>query len=74
MIEITPFARDLGIVSRGVQAISASHLMSEAMHRLVQGMVDATFSGDHQIKGKAERRRLIGSTPFGKALGGSRQR
>ena len=24
------------------------------MHRLVQGMVDATFVGDHQIKGKAE--------------------
>jgi class 3 adenylate cyclase len=31
-----------------------SVLMSEAMHRLVQGMVDASFSGDHQIKGKAE--------------------
>jgi class 3 adenylate cyclase len=29
-------------------------LMSEAMHRLVQGMVDATASGEHQIKGKAE--------------------
>jgi class 3 adenylate cyclase len=31
-----------------------SVLMSEATHRLVQGMVDASFSGDHQIKGKAE--------------------
>ena len=29
-------------------------LMSEATHRLVQGMVEATFAGDHQIKGKAE--------------------
>ena len=28
--------------------------MSEATHRLVQGMVEATFAGDHQIKGKAE--------------------
>ena len=28
--------------------------MSEALHRLVQGMVEATFAGDHQIKGKAE--------------------
>jgi class 3 adenylate cyclase len=31
-----------------------SVFMSEAMHRLVQGMVEATFAGDHQIKGKAE--------------------
>jgi class 3 adenylate cyclase len=31
-----------------------SVLMSEATHRLVQGMVDATFSGDQKIKGKAE--------------------
>ena len=29
-------------------------LMSEATHRLVQGMVEATFAGDHQIKGKSE--------------------
>ena len=28
--------------------------MSEATHRLVQGMVEATFAGDHQIKGKSE--------------------
>ena len=31
-----------------------SVFMSEALHRLVQGMVEATFAGDHQIKGKAE--------------------
>jgi class 3 adenylate cyclase len=31
-----------------------SALMSEAMHQLVRGMVDATFSSDQQIKGKAE--------------------
>ncbi len=29
-------------------------LMSEGTHRLVQGMVEATFSGEHQIKGKSE--------------------
>ena len=31
-----------------------SVFMSEATHRLVQGMVEATFAGDHQIKGKSE--------------------
>src|ERR1700693_1495024 len=31
-----------------------SVFMSEATHRLVQGMVEATFAGEHQIKGKAE--------------------
>jgi class 3 adenylate cyclase len=35
-------------------AESDSVFMSEAMHRLVQGMVEATFAGEHQIKGKAE--------------------
>jgi class 3 adenylate cyclase/tetratricopeptide (TPR) repeat protein len=29
-------------------------LMSEATHRLVQGMVEASFAGGHEIKGKAE--------------------
>lgn len=28
--------------------------MSEATHRMVQGMVEASFAGDHQIKGKSE--------------------
>ena len=39
-----------------LQALAApdSVLMSEATHRLVQGMVDASFSDDHKIKGKAE--------------------
>ena len=31
-----------------------SVFMSEATHRLVQGMVEAAFAGDHQIKGKSE--------------------
>jgi class 3 adenylate cyclase/tetratricopeptide (TPR) repeat protein len=28
--------------------------MSEAMHRLVQGMVEASFAGHHEIKGKSD--------------------
>ena len=28
--------------------------MTEAMHRLVQGMVEASFAGQHEIKGKSE--------------------
>ena len=31
-----------------------SVFMSDATHRLVQGMVETAFAGDHQIKGKAE--------------------
>jgi class 3 adenylate cyclase len=31
-----------------------SVFLSEATYRLVQGMVEATFAGDYQIKGKAE--------------------
>ena len=31
-----------------------SAFMSEAMHRLVQGLVDASFAGEHTIKGKSE--------------------
>ena len=31
-----------------------SVFLSEATYRLVHGMVEATFAGDHQIKGKAE--------------------
>jgi hypothetical protein len=33
-------------------------LMSEAMHRLVHGMVDETFVGEHPIKGKADLQRM----------------
>ena len=28
--------------------------MSEATHRLVQGLVECSFAGEHQIKGKSE--------------------
>ena len=31
-----------------------SVFISEAMHRLVQGFVDASFAGEHTLKGKAE--------------------
>jgi class 3 adenylate cyclase len=34
-----------------------SVFMSEATHRLVQGMVEASFAGEHQIKGKSEPQR-----------------
>ena len=32
--------------------------MSEATHRLVQGMIDATFAGEHAIKGKSESQKV----------------
>ena len=33
-------------------------LLSEATHRLVQGMVETTFCGEHRIKGKSEPQRV----------------
>src|SRR5450432_1808794 len=51
-------------------------VMSEAMHRQVQGMVEASFAGDHQFKGKAEPQKVyrldsvrLGATRFGAAVG-----
>jgi class 3 adenylate cyclase/tetratricopeptide (TPR) repeat protein len=35
-----------------------SAVMSDATHRLVQGMVEANLSGEHAIKGKAERQKV----------------
>jgi class 3 adenylate cyclase/tetratricopeptide (TPR) repeat protein len=35
-----------------------SVVMSGATYRLVQGMVEATFSGEYEVKGKAERQRV----------------
>jgi hypothetical protein len=50
--------------------------MSEAMNRQVQGMVEASFAGDHQFKGKAEPQKvyrldsiLQGATRFGASIG-----
>jgi hypothetical protein len=43
-----------------LQGLAAPYsvLMSEATHRLVEGMVDAAFSGEHQIKGKAQAQKV----------------
>ena len=52
-----------------------SIFLSEATHRLVQGMVETTFAGEHQIKGKAEAQKVYlldairsGATRFEAAL------
>ena len=48
-----------------------SVFMSEATHRLVQGMVEASFAGEHQIKGKSELQkvyRLDCHSPWGHAV------
>ncbi len=36
-----------------------SVLMSDATHRLVQGMVEASFAGEHSVKGKAEAQKVF---------------
>ena len=33
--------------------------MSESTHRLVQGLVEASFAGEHTIKGKAEPQKVF---------------
>ena len=47
-------------VASRLQALAEpdSVVMSEAMHRLVQGMVEDSFAGEHQIKGKADPQKL----------------
>jgi class 3 adenylate cyclase len=65
-------------VAARLQAIAEPEttVMSEAMHRLVQGLVEATFAGDHQFKGKAEPQKVYrldsirqDATRFGVAVG-----
>ena len=53
--QITVLGDAVNLASR-VQALAEpdSVFMSEAMHRQVQGLVDASFAGEHAIKGKAE--------------------
>jgi class 3 adenylate cyclase len=53
-----------------------SVLMSEATHRLVQGMVETSFAGEHSIKGKSEPQKVFrldgirhGATRFEAAVG-----
>jgi class 3 adenylate cyclase len=47
-------------VAARLQALAEpdSVVMSEATHRLVQGMVKASFAGEHAIKGKAEPQKI----------------
>ena len=35
-----------------------SMFMSEATHRMVQGLVEASFAGEHSVKGKSERQKV----------------
>jgi class 3 adenylate cyclase/tetratricopeptide (TPR) repeat protein len=44
-----------------LQALAApdSVLMSEATHRLMQGLVEASFGGEHSIKGKSEPQKVF---------------
>lgn len=47
-------------VAARLQAMAAPDtvFISEATHRLVQGMVEASFAGEHEIKGKAEPQKI----------------
>ena len=48
--------------------------MSEATHRLVQGMVDANFAGEHTIKGKSEPQKVYRLDRSALEQRGSKQR
>jgi len=56
---VTVLGDTVNVASR-LQALAEpdSVVMSEAMQRLVQGMVETSFAGEHQIKGKAEPQKL----------------
>jgi class 3 adenylate cyclase/tetratricopeptide (TPR) repeat protein len=56
---VTVLGDTVNVASR-LQALAEpdSAVMSEAMQRLVQGMVETRFAGEHQIKGKAEPQKL----------------
>ncbi len=51
-----------------------SVVMSEATQRLVQGMADASFAGEHTIKGKTEPQKVYGSMAFARGRRGSKRR
>jgi class 3 adenylate cyclase len=53
--DVTVLGDTVNFASR-LQALAEpdSIFLSEATHRLVQGMVEASFAGEHAIKGKAE--------------------
>ena len=52
---VTVLGDTVNVASR-LQALAEPDtvFLSEATHRLVQGMVEASFAGEHQIKGKSE--------------------
>lgn len=73
---ITVLGDTVNLAAR-LQALAkpGSVFMSEATHRLVQGMVDANFAGEHAIKGKSEPQKTYrldairqGATRFDAAL------
>jgi class 3 adenylate cyclase/tetratricopeptide (TPR) repeat protein len=64
-------------VAARLQALTEpdSVFMSEATHRLLQGLVETSFAGEHQIKGKSEPQRVhrlngirLGATRFEAAV------
>ena len=57
--QVTVLGDTVNFASR-VQALAEpnSVFMSEATHRLVQGLVDTTFAGEHNIKGKSEQQKV----------------
>jgi len=57
---VTALGDTVNLASR-LQALARpeSVLLSEATHRLVQGLTEAEAAGEHQIKGKLERQRVF---------------
>ena len=51
---------DPGQFHIAVQSLAKPNVayMSDATHRLVQGLVDASFAGEHAVKGKSELQKL----------------
>jgi class 3 adenylate cyclase len=69
---VTVLGDTVNVASR-LQALAKpdSVFMSAAMHRLVQGMVEASFAGQHEIKGKSDPQKVyrldgvrLGATRF----------
>jgi class 3 adenylate cyclase len=56
---VTAYGDPINLVSR-LQALAepGTVLMSETTHRLVDGLIDSRFAGEHRIKGKQEPLRL----------------
>jgi len=74
--DVTVLGDTVNFASR-LQALAKpdSIFLSEATHRLVQGMVDTSFAGEHTIKGKSEPQKVyrldavrVGATRFEAAM------